>query len=74
MSMDSNPWHTEGSSVKEQGSTDSNPWKLEGSSSYNSQDSKPDPPFARSQLGTVKKMATGPVKNGMSYIIISIDR
>lgn len=74
ISMDSNPWHAEGSSVKEQGSTDSNPWRFEGSSSNNSQDSKPDQPFARSQLGTVKKLATGPVKNGMSYVIVPIDR
>ena len=35
-------------------SLDSNNWQQEGSSS-NSQDSKRDHPFARSQLGTVKK-------------------
>lgn len=63
VSVDSNPWHAEGSSLKEQGSADSNPWRLEGSSTNNSQDSKPDQPFARSQLGTVKKMTSAPVKN-----------
>ncbi|XP_060568181.1 centrosomal protein of 192 kDa-like isoform X2 [Ruditapes philippinarum] len=68
--VDSNPWHMAGS-----GSADSNTWKsgssssnnttpsqTGGSSTNNSQDSKQDQPFARSQLGTVKKVASGPVK------------
>ncbi|XP_053402304.1 uncharacterized protein LOC123548511 isoform X2 [Mercenaria mercenaria] len=62
-SADSNPWHMEGSSLKEQGLADSNAWRSDGSSNNNSQDSKPDQPFARSQLGTVKKVGTGPIKN-----------
>jgi len=66
------------STLKEQPSVDSNSWKFEGSSSTrmdgfsSSHDSKPEQPFARSQLGTVKKNLQGPPKNGNCKIMTTL--
>lgn len=71
--VDLNPRLLEGSSnqdIKGHLTVDSHTWQQDGSAST-SQDSK-DHPFARSKLGTVKKVGSGPAKPGICTLVTAL--
>ena len=63
-SLQRNSNSSENSSLRNNTPSDLIPWKHDGSSSNNSQETKPDQPFARSHINTVKRMTANPKPQG----------